>query len=567
MVMLADEAKRHEALVEQGEGIGGLGHLSMDDRHHVVGSGGVSHPAGNGARLLHRLALVAPLVGGDFPEGVRPLVENRAQASTGAQRPVCLFEHPRLFELVDAGDQLLRRQVAHAEHAQVTGEGSGGHERRQLSDQGGALEPVLARHGKDAVSVFPGDAAVDGEHQAVDFGGDLADEFHGDDDNQGPGSLRPVPGKLTLRQLNRATLERQGLVERYRGNVAEVVGRLAGLQAQHANSPYVALWSRRHDQTIDELEEALTDRSVVKATLMRATLHLVASADFPILDVASSAGPVGSWSPTAKRAGVDLVELNQALLEFCRQPRSVAEIEEHLGDAFPGKLSGPHVPSGVRNTGFRLASAAGNLVHVPPSGLWKSHGRPTYVAARVWLGRYARPDFDTALSTAVERYLAAHGPASEGDIVKWAAQRKVTAVRSAIAALGDRVVRYTGPDGRDLVDLADSSVPDGDLAVPSRFLSRWDSVLIAYDVRDRILPAEYKEAVIKKNGDFLPTFLVDGFVGGLWAVEARKGQAVLTMTPFARVPRAQRQELEEEAERLVRYVEAEADTFAVAWSP
>jgi hypothetical protein len=97
-----------------------------------------------------------------------------------------------------------------------------------------------------------------------------------------------------LQRLNRATLDRQGLIERWTGSVAEVIGRLAGLQAQHANWPYVALWSRRHDQEIHDLEAGLTNRTVVKATLMRATLHLVATGDFASLDVASSDGPLGS---------------------------------------------------------------------------------------------------------------------------------------------------------------------------------------------------------------------------------------------------------------------------------
>jgi hypothetical protein len=86
--------------------------------------------------------------------------------------------------------------------------------------------------------------------------------------------------RRSLRELNRATLARQQLLERARGSVPEVVGRLAGLQAQAADPPYVALWSRRRSQTIAGLERALDDRTVVKATLTRSTLHLVAADGF-----------------------------------------------------------------------------------------------------------------------------------------------------------------------------------------------------------------------------------------------------------------------------------------------
>jgi hypothetical protein len=169
------------------------------------------------------------------------------------------------------------------------------------------------------------------------------------------------------------------------------------------------------------------------------------------------------------------------------------------------------------------------------------------------------------LPVAVERYLGAYGPASEGDILKWVGQRRITKVRAAIDALGDRIVRHTGHDDRVLVDLADHTVPDEETLVPARFLSRWDSVLIAYDVRDRILPDTYKQAVIKKNGDFLPTFLVDGLVAGLWSVKTERGEAVLRLTPLARVANGDRLALEEEGEKLVRYVEPDARSHAVAW--
>src|SRR5690606_10622755 len=122
------------------------------------------------------------------------------------------------------------------------------------------------------------------------------------------------------------------------------------------------------------------------------------------------------------------------------------------------------------------------------------------------------------------------------------------------------------PDDSEFIDLADRTLPDEDLAVPVRFLSRWDSALIGYDIRDRILPEEFRSAVIKKNGDFLPTFLVDGFVAGLWSTDAGAGEAVLRLEPFGDLPAPVRAELEEEGEALVRYVEPDSDEFDIEWA-
>lgn len=369
--------------------------------------------------------------------------------------------------------------------------------------------------------------------------------------------------RLSPQQLNRATLQRQGLLERFGGTVSEVIGGLAGLQAQHANSPYVALWSRRKGQTIGELEQSLTSRNVVKATLMRSTLHLVDGAGFHAYDVAAAGARVANWAPSARKAGLDLLEVNQELLAYCSEPRTVADIEEHLADLYSGKLT-EAAPAGVRNTAFRMASAAGGLVHVPPSGLWKSHGKPSYVAADRWLAGADRPSPLEALALVIRRFLGAYGPASVVDMMKFAGLRKVTEVRAALAALGDDVVRYSGPTD-EAVDLASLEVPPADAPAPARFLSRWDSVLIAYDNRDRILPPDYKAAVIKKNGDFLPTFLVDGLVAGLWAVESGASRAVLRLEPFRRLPADTKKELEAEGEALVRYVEPEAVGWTIEW--
>ncbi|CAN5749837.1 hypothetical protein BH23ACT5_BH23ACT5_24160 [soil metagenome] len=149
--------------------------------------------------------------------------------------------------------------------------------------------------------------------------------------------------------------------------------------------------------------------------------------------------------------GVDLLELNRQLLDFCAEPRTVAEMEEHLQEVTGRKLSGPQIPAGVRNVAFRMGRAAGGLVHVPPSGLWKSHDRPRYVDARNWLGSERASDAPEAVQTAAELYLRAYGPAAPSDILKWMGERRITTVRTALEGLGDRVVHYVGPDDRPLV--------------------------------------------------------------------------------------------------------------------
>jgi hypothetical protein len=79
---------------------------------------------------------------------------------------------------------------------------------------------------------------------------------------------------LHLRELNRATLARQMLLEREALAVPAAIERLVGLQAQLALPPYVGLWTRLPDLKREDLARLIQNREVVKATLMRGTLHL-----------------------------------------------------------------------------------------------------------------------------------------------------------------------------------------------------------------------------------------------------------------------------------------------------
>jgi Winged helix DNA-binding domain len=375
--------------------------------------------------------------------------------------------------------------------------------------------------------------------------------------------------ELTLRQLNRTTLARQGLLERLTGGVPDAIAHLAGLQAQHANSPYIALWSRLEDFAIEDLLGALDDRSVVKATLMRATLHLVAATDYPAFEAATRGPRTEVWAPTVRRAGIDDVALHARMLDFAMTPRNLAELEAFAEDealSLVGSSLAAHAPGGVTRVAFRMVGARGGFVHVPPSGHWRSHGKARYVAVRTWLPGADLPDEDAGLEASLVRYLRAYGPASVADFGQWFGQRRVSRTKEAAERLGDRLVRGRGEDGRELLDLAELDLATGDEPAPVRFTSRWDSLLVSYDGRRRILPDEYRPAVYKKNADIVATFLVDGFVAGTWTSALDKGVATIELAPLHTIGRADRRALGDEAERLIRFIEPDADRHEVRWT-
>ncbi len=376
---------------------------------------------------------------------------------------------------------------------------------------------------------------------------------------------------ISQAELNRTTLARQRLLTRSHHDVTAVVRAVGGLQAQHADMPYIGLWSRRAGQTIADLEAALTGRVLVKAPLMRSTLHLVPAHDWPALDAVASEQRLASWRPSARRAGIDLVELNAAVRELCAEPRAVDEIEAFAAERHPGVDAAAAIPGGVSRAWWRLASAGGGLVHVPPSGLWGSHGAPRYVDGRLWLAEVLplpieQPEPDEARARVVEQYLRAFGPASAADVARGVGIRGATPLKHALARLDVRVLE--GPDGRELLDVADGETVDGDAPAPVRLLPRWDHLLVAHAERDRLLDAEAAAAVYRRNADVLPTFWVDGRVAGTWSVDVDRAHANLQLGPFTgELAAGHRDELETEAAELLAYVAADATERLVTWVP
>src|ERR671931_2067502 len=111
---------------------------------------------------------------------------------------------------------------------------------------------------------------------------------------------------LSLRALNRALLARQLLLERGRRPVVRAVEELGGLQAQWAPSPYVALWSRLDGFAREQLQRPIDRGEIVKASLMRATLHLVSAREYPAYSLATLDGRFGAWRPHGAPALAEL---------------------------------------------------------------------------------------------------------------------------------------------------------------------------------------------------------------------------------------------------------------------
>jgi hypothetical protein len=332
---------------------------------------------------------------------------------------------------------------------------------------------------------------------------------------------------LTLRELNRTTLARQLLLERKRLSATAVIERLVGVQAQWPPAPYVGIWTRATSFRRETLERALARGDVVKATVMRQTLHLVTRSDYWSFRAALSETNHYSQSPDARLVAPALRSL--AAEGALTTDEALAYLEREYG------------MEGLRaRRAWRGGRVRAHLVHDHGTALWRSRPSGRFVP----LDDPEEHDPTEARAEMLRRYLAAFGPSSRQDIRAWA-MIKMPEITRALERL-EPMRRFRDERGRELLDVPRAPLADPDTPAPVRFLPKWDNVLLAWADRTRVLPEEHRKKVIQMNGDVAQTFLVDGFVAGTWRAE--NGRVVTE--PFTRLSRDQKAEVKDESERL-----------------
>jgi winged helix DNA-binding protein len=336
---------------------------------------------------------------------------------------------------------------------------------------------------------------------------------------------------LTLRELNRATLARQLLLERRKLSPPAAIERLVGMQAQWPPAPYVGLWTRLEGFRRETLERAVRRGDVLKPTVMRGTLHLVTARDYPIFYAAFREMP--TWF---KREHLEhALRIAPEVSELARKnPLTQKAALEHL------EREHGHTDHYGRRV-FHALRRHAHLLHAPETALWTTRPQAVYHP-------YDEPepvDVLAARTEIVRRYLAAFGPSTRADLADWSGLR-VSDVAPAIEAL-EPLRRFRDERGRELLDLPRAPLPPADTPAPVRFLPKWDNVLLGFADRKRVISDEIRKQVVGKNGDVAQTVLVDGLVAATWSADP-KGK--VTVNPFAPLPRVWRREVEEEKARL-----------------
>jgi hypothetical protein len=358
---------------------------------------------------------------------------------------------------------------------------------------------------------------------------------------------------LSTRELNRALLARQLLLERSRSRLPPALQRIGGIQAQYAPSSYIGLWSRLDGFTLATLTRALERRSVVQGTLLRSTIHLVSPADYWAFALGTRAARQEGW-----------IRYHRRRLDGADMEALATRVRSELGgrvrhrDELVALVRERH-PEGTSSVWNGLAAWL-ELVRAPPSGTWERRRADLYALAEEWVGP-AGTTAEEGVALLLRRYLEGFGPARVANAANWAGLPPGDLQR---AAEGMRLRRFRDEEGRELLDLPRAPLPESGAQAPARFLPTWDATLLVHARGTQILPERFRPRVFDtKTPHSVPTFLVDGAVAGTWKLETGKRAATLALQPFEPLPAARKRELRQEAEGLVRFLEPEAASYRI----
>ena len=342
---------------------------------------------------------------------------------------------------------------------------------------------------------------------------------------------------LSTRELNRALLARQLLLERSSLPLARALEAVGGLQTQYSPSGYVGLWSRLRNFRRTNLTDALVKRQAIQGTLMRSTIHTVSASDYWSLQ-AGTRGSLREWWLRIVRdqaAGLDMELAARILRErLGRGPARDRELRAVLRE---------HGMPDIVWSGVRMWL---DMVRVPPSGTWERKRADLYALADGWVPARDVTEADGILLL-IKRYLGGFGPAAVADIAGWAGLPPAK-VGPVVERLG--LQRFRDEAGRVLFDFPRATLPDPGAHAPVRFLQTFEALTMIHARRTQVMPEQYRPIIFNtKTPHSKPVFLVDGAVAGTWRYEDGR----VRVDPFEPLPRTVRRELDDEARALAAF--------------
>jgi len=334
---------------------------------------------------------------------------------------------------------------------------------------------------------------------------------------------------MNVRDLSTIRLTSQQIAGATSNDPSSVVARLLAMQAQDYRG---ALWSiglRLPGSTVQQVEQAIADGTIVRTWPMRRTLHFVAAADARWMLRLLAPRAIRGMAGRLLQLEIDdaVLARSRRALEKALRERSLLTREEVYDVLARAKIA----PAGQRGIHIisRLSQEA--LLCFGPH-----RGRaPTFTLMDRWLPQSRALDRDEALARLASRYFRGHGPATVRDFAWWSGITLGDA-RAGAAMIATEVVEERVDGTSYLVSRSAEAVS---IAAKRRarglhLLPGFDEYMLGYSDRTIALDVAHAQKIVPgNNGVFMPTIVARGRVIGTWRARAVRGSMSLTPVPFA----------------------------------
>ena len=331
---------------------------------------------------------------------------------------------------------------------------------------------------------------------------------------------------------------------------------MCGVQAQVMSAAYLQLWTRNHVLTRAQIESALwKTRTLVKTSLMRQTLHLIPTDEFPLYIAALRPSRFAQAMRVMDRCGITRDE-SAALIPLIMETLSA------------GPLSRPAIAAAIRPKASKRVrfwmENSWSLVRLPVAEGLVCYGRGegnTILFIRVdhWLPKLRLELMSPAEAQCalLRKYLHSYGPATLNDFSHWAGI-PMQEVRSLPVLLKAGLVEIPGEKKDSLLLREDVAVLNSSPAIRRsiRLLPNFDSYLLAHREKDHLLSAKHYKRVYRNQGWISPVVLIDGAIAGVWSYKLQGKLLLVSVEPFARLSKTERAGIEREAESLAAYFQS-----------
>jgi hypothetical protein len=332
----------------------------------------------------------------------------------------------------------------------------------------------------------------------------------------------------------------------------------------HATEPptvYLSLWARVDGLTVADVDRALhADRTLVKQLAMRRTLFVFprdllpaawGSASARVADterkrlakdvvLAGLAADGDAWLDEARAAVLDQLASDPTGLTAMELRERVPEIAVKIDATAGSAWSAGRVLTHLGATADIVRGS--NTLH------WRL-SRPRWTRMPDWLGEVPEPaSADQGYAELVRRWLGTFGPGTEADLVWWLGATKGAVRRALLHVEAVQVSLDGGGTGWVLPD----DEPFEDTVAPwAALLPVLDPTVMGWKDRDFYL-GPHGPALFDRNGNAGTTAWVDGRIVGCWVQDA---EGRVRVVPVERLDAAQRVALEQEADRLTRWLD------------